>query len=87
MTFGSSGRRDTPSQRNNLGFLSQVEHWKICSYRLRDIARCQVRIVFLGHAGVGMSELGGNYPHRHPGVCTENLGSGVVVVKSAKDGV
>src|SRR4051812_16661343 len=33
---------------------------------LRDIARREMGVVLLRHAGVGMSELGGDDAHRHP---------------------
>lgn len=40
--------RDAPPQRNDLGFVSQVEYWKIRPDCLRDVAWRQVSIVILG---------------------------------------
>jgi hypothetical protein len=73
-TFGTQGskvfsgsRCDVPPQRNNLRFLSQVQYRKIRPNGLCDVARRQMRIVLLCHAGIGMAELGCNHPHRDPG--------------------
>src|SRR5260221_1775800 len=61
----SGSRRDAPPQRNNLGFLSQVEYWKIRPNSLRDIARRQVCVMLLRHAGVCVAELSCNDAHRN----------------------
>ena len=52
--------------RKNSGPLSQSENRKIRPDGQRDIARRQMGVVPLGHAGVGMAKLGRNDAHRHP---------------------
>ena len=52
-------------QRNNTVVGPNSQFWKISPDGLRDVARRQMGVVLLRHAGVGMAELGGDDAHRH----------------------
>ncbi len=60
-----ASRDDTLPQGNDLGFLSQVEHWEIRPNGLRNIAWRQVCVMLFCHASVRVAELSCNDAHRN----------------------
>ncbi len=56
------------AERHDLAIFNDLACWKIRPNGLRDIARCQMGVVLLGYAGVGVAELGGDDACRQQGV-------------------